>query len=419
VSTVLAGDGLTDGGLSEPPRRTLLLANGAALVLAYAIPRAFTLVSAIVAARVLGASVFGWYATAGAVAVVASIAATAGMQPLLVREVARDPAGAPGLMGAAHVAKGGLVLLMAAALALTPLLGLPTPVLLAAALLGGGYAIGSFVENLAGYFQGVERMHVWTQASALQGAVTGGAGVLLVLATRDLLWLSAAPMLGQSAALGWLLRAAPPAVRRPPRPAAPQLAALFRDLAPFAATFVATTIFYRADVLLLAHWRAPGEVGLYNAAYRFLDVTQALAAAGAGALLPYLAREDRNRSSAARRLPGLVVLAGAPVALGLLVFREGIVHALYRAEYAAAAPILGILALAVIPLAIDMLALAALAAADAMRDAALLYAGAAALNVALNLVLIPSHGAPGAAWAALLSESALALALTLRLRRLR
>jgi O-antigen/teichoic acid export membrane protein len=419
VSTVLAGDGLTDAALTESPRRALLLANGAALVLAYAIPRAFTLLSAIVAARVLGASVFGWYATAGAVAVVASIVATAGMQPLLVREVARAPEAAPALIAAAHAAKGGLILLMAAALALTPLLGLPAPVLLAAGLLGGGYAIGSFVENLAGYFQGIERMRVWTQASALQGAVSGGAGVLLVLTTRDFLWLSAAPILGQTAALGWLMRAAPAAVRRPPRPTAPQLAALFRDLAPFAATFVATTIFYRADLLLLTHWRSATEVGLYNAAYRFLDVTQALAAAGAGALLPHLARQGRGRSDTARRLPWLVMLAGAPVALGLLVFRAGIIHALYGPEYAPAAPILGVLALAVIPLAVNMLALAALAAADAMGEAALLYSTAAVLNVALNIAWIPSHGVTGAAWAALLSESALAIFLTLRLRRVR
>jgi O-antigen/teichoic acid export membrane protein len=317
VSTVLPAEAVAEGAIRGAPRRRLLAANGAALVLAYAIPRAFTLLSAVVAARVLGAAVFGWYATAGAVAVVASILATAGMQPLLVREVARDPRSAPRLIGAAHAAKGALLLVMGAALALTPLLRLPAPVLLAAAILGVGYGIGAFVENLAAYFQGVERMHVWTQASAAQGVVTGGAGVVLVILTRDLLWLCAAPALGQAAALGWLLRRAPAAVRRPPLPSRAELASLFRRLAPFAAAFVATTVFYRVDVLLLSHWRAPREVGLYSAAYRFLDVAQAVALAGAGALLPHLSRRGGVRAADARRFVVCTAAAAAPFAAAL------------------------------------------------------------------------------------------------------
>jgi O-antigen/teichoic acid export membrane protein len=419
VSTVLPAEAVADGSIRGASRRRLLAANGAALVLAYAIPRAFTLLSAVVAARVLGAAVFGWYATAGAVAVVASILATAGMQPLLVREVARDPRGAPRLIGAAHAAKAALILPMVAALALTPFLGLPAPVLLAAVVLGVGYGIGSFVENLAAYFQGVERMHVWAQASAAQGVVTGGAGVVLVLLTRDLLWLCAAPALGQAAALGWLLRRAPAAVRRPPLPSRAELAALFRRLAPFAATFVATTVFYRADVLLLSHWRAPREVGLYSAAYRFLDVAQAVALAAAGALLPHLSRRGGVRAADARRYVLLTAAAAAPFAAALFLLRAPIVRALYGAEYAEAAAFLGVLAPAIVPLAVNMLALAALAAADAMGGVAMLYLGAAALNVALDLAWIPTRGAHGAAWAALLCESALAVGLVLRMRRAR
>ena len=65
MSTVLAGEALTDTAHPRP-RRGLILANGAALALAYAIPRLFTLLSAVVAARALGVQGFGWYATAGA-----------------------------------------------------------------------------------------------------------------------------------------------------------------------------------------------------------------------------------------------------------------------------------------------------------------------------------------------------------------
>src|SRR5690606_32801987 len=96
-----------------------------------------------------------------------------------------------------------------------------------------------------------------------------------------------------SAALLWLLNPAPAEVRWPGRGSAPAVADLFRQLAPFAIAFIGTALFYRADVLLLARWRTAAEVGLYGAAYRFLDVAQALAIAGAGALLPRLARSER------------------------------------------------------------------------------------------------------------------------------
>jgi O-antigen/teichoic acid export membrane protein len=111
--------------------------------------------------------------------------------------------------------------------------------------------------------------------------------------------------------------------------------------------------------------------------------------------------------------------AAAPFAAGLFLLRAPIVRALYGREYAAAAALLGVLAPAVVPLAVNMLALAALAAADAMGGVAVLYLGAAALNVALDLAWIPTRGAPGAAWAALLCESALAVGLVFRMRRAR
>ncbi|HET7321115.1 MAG TPA: oligosaccharide flippase family protein, partial [Longimicrobiaceae bacterium] len=296
------------------PQRRVVVANTTALVLAYAIPRAFTFLSAVVAARVLGPERFGYYATAAAVAVVASIAATLGMQPLLVREIARSPERAPGLVAAAHAAKLGLVLLMAGVLAAAPLAGFHGVILAAAALLGMGYAVGAFVENLAAYFQGVERMHVWTQASALMGVVTGATGIALVLLTRSVLWLCAAPALGQMAALGWLLHRAPARVRRPLLPSAAEVTVLLRRLAPFAAAFLGTTVFYRVDILLLSRLRGAAEVGIYGAAYRFLDVVQALALAGGGALLPMLARRRGAQGAGAARLLARGAAAAIPVA---------------------------------------------------------------------------------------------------------
>jgi O-antigen/teichoic acid export membrane protein len=104
--------------------------NGAALLLAYVLPRLFTFGAVIVAARVLGAERFGAYGTAAAFAVVASIVATLGMGPLLIRDMARDPARAAGLLRSAHIIKAVTNLLMLATLlgGATVVLHYPAPV---------------------------------------------------------------------------------------------------------------------------------------------------------------------------------------------------------------------------------------------------------------------------------------------------
>ncbi len=428
-------------GVGPHAERRLVLTNGVALVLAYALPRVFTFAAGVVAARVLGVAGYGGYTTAAALAVVASIAATLGMQPLLVREVAREPARAPGLIAAAHLLKVGAVLLMALALGTGALLlRLPPPVTSAMLLLGLAYGIGAWVENLSAYFQGVERMHVWTQASALLGVVGGVAGVTLVLGTGSLVWFCVAPVLGQLAALTWLLRSAPASVRRPPRPSPRDVLALLRPLGFFAAAFVATTLYYRADILLLAHWRPSWEVGIYGAAYKLLDIAQALALAGAGAVMPRLARAHRRDrpgsdrgtdsgtgrgtgtgttsgatsgtgTSAAGRALGLAIAIAVPAAGVLFLVRGPLVRLLYGPSYEAAGPVLAWLAPAVAPLAVSMVALSALGAAEGMGAAAALYLAATFGNVALNVVLIPRYGPVGAAAAMLVSETLLAVGL--------
>jgi len=89
-----------------------LIANGIALLFAWLLPRFATAISVIVAARVLGAARFGVWGTAAAYAVILSIAATLGMQPLLVREMVRAPERTGALLGAADRVKAGALVVM-------------------------------------------------------------------------------------------------------------------------------------------------------------------------------------------------------------------------------------------------------------------------------------------------------------------
>ena len=420
-----------------------VLHNAASLLLAYVLPRLFTLGSVVVAARVLGTADFGAYSTASAFAVLLSIIATLGMIPLLVREMAQAPDRAPALLAAAHAVKTVSNALMLALLFVLAryVLDYPAPVVVAALLLGVAYAVGAYVENLAAWFQAAERMHVWTQASAAFGLVTGGLGLLLVLWTRSLAWFCAAPIAGQLAALAWLLARLPAEVRRGARVEAAEALRLVRALAPFAAAFVALTVYYKVDVLLLARWRDAAEVGLYAAAYKFVDVAHALALVVAGAVYPRLSRAAaavnaatrradadggardgaRGRASpslprSAARLSEWMLLATVPAAGVVFLVRAPLTVAIYGAAYADAAAVLGWLAAVLPALMLNILAGYILGAAGRMGQVAGAYVLATLANVAANAVLIPRYGAPGAAMAMLGSELLLAAMLLMALR---
>lgn len=424
----------TDGGLTvavagaEPAsqlRRIFL--NALSLLGAYALPRAFTFAAAVVAARVLGVATFGAYGSAAALAVILSILATLGMMQLLVREVAQSPERAPELIGAAHAVKAVSVLAMLAAL--VALAGGPVgyapDVFRAAVLLGLAYGIGAYAENLGAWFQGTERMGAWLQAQALNGMVFGGLGILLVVTTRDLVMFCLAPVAGQAAAVVWLLYRSPPAIRRAWRAPWPLVARLLRSLAPFAAAFVLLTAYLKADILLLERWRGGAEAGVYNAAFKFVDLAQALSLVVATALYPRLSRlaaargeRGEGRRWAAGRATELLLLGGVPAAAVLWLLREPVVTLLYGEAYAPSVAVLARLAPALPFLALNALGTVVLAASGRMRAVAALYLGALLMKLALDLALIPAGGAAGAALAMLLAEATLGCGMLVALWRL-
>lgn len=410
-----------------------VLVNGLALLGAYVLPRLFTFAAAVVAARTLGVGTFGVYGTVAALAVILSILSTLGMMQLLVREIARTPARAEELVGAAHAAKAasGLVMVAATAGLAAVLLGDVPGAVPAALLLGSAYALGSFVENLGAYVQAMERMGGWMQAQALFGIVSGGLGIALVLGTGSLVWFCAAPLAGQAVALAWLLARVPRPVRWAWSAPGGQVRRLLLDLVPFALSTVALTAYYKVDVLLVERWRGAAEAGVYAAAYKFVDVAQALALVVAMAVYPRLSRaaaealRERGgggdaaarRRWAATRVAELLLLASVPAAGVLWLARAPIVEMLFGGAYAASAPVLGILAPVLPLLALNALGAYILAAAERMGLVAAVFGGALVVNVGLNALLVPPLGARGAALAMLASEATLAAAMLLALRR--
>jgi O-antigen/teichoic acid export membrane protein len=389
-----------------------VLRNGAALLLAYAVPRVFNVASVVVAARWLGTEDFGAYGTAAAFAVIASVLATLGMLPLLVREIARAPERAGRLLRAAHVVKtGSCALMIAVAFGVGRLLFPGAAELRAAAMvLCLGWVMNAYAENLAAWFQAVERMGRWTQASAVFGVVSSVVGVTLLIRTGSLVAYCWGFVAGWGCALAWLVLGIPVDARRPVGPTGPEVRALLAGLAPFAGAFVGLTLYSKMDVLLLQRWSGGVQVGVYSAAYKFVDVFQALLVVAAGSVLPRLARTFGGRRTstwAGGRVTEIVLLGAVPVGLSLHLAAGPVVRILFGPAYAGSVPVLTRLALLLPLLGLTIHGAYVLAAAGRMLPVAALYVVAVAVNLTLNAVLIPTSGAEGAALARLISEAVL------------
>ncbi len=168
------------------------------------------------------------------------------------------------------------------------------------------------------------------------------------------------------------------------------------------------TMNYNFDSVLLGLLIGPLAVGWYNAAYKPVTVALAMPVTYFLGLFPALSRTYAENQEAFRDVVGrslrLTSIFAIPLGVGGTILAEPIIYLLFGADYANAVPPLRILSWA-----------AALAILRGTYKHGLNAAGkqhldlrcaslATALNVSLNLVLIPSYGIVGAAIATALAE---------------
>lgn len=184
---------------------------------------------------------------------------------------------------------------------------------------------------------------------------------------------------------------------------------LLREGLPFAVIIAIGVLYFRVDGLLLSVLSEPVEVAAYGLAYRIIANLAVVPNFLAEAVFSTLSRTwhespARFQPAAGASLEAIVVFA-VPLAVFGVLLAEDLVLLVASAQYAGAAtPVLQLLSVATAFAAVNRLQAQVLAAAHQQRFLVTLSSITLALNVALNVALIPSLGAPGAAIALLLTE---------------
>ena len=153
----------------------------------------------------------------------------------------------------------------------------------------------------------------------------------------------------------------------------------------------------RGNIFLLRREFGPADLGLYSIAAQVADVLTILPQAVAMILLPHLVREAGARWERTLRAAVWVACVMAVVCLVTAVVAGPVIRSLYGASFEPSTRVLQIMLPSVFSLAVASVLSQYLAAVGLPRPLLAVWAVGAAIVLALSLLLIPNHGAAGAA----------------------
>ena len=359
-------------------------------------------------ARYLGSADFGRFNYVLAFVSIFSGVATLGLDAVAVRTLVDRPHDAERILGTSLALKLGGGCFAYAAMLLA--FAIVSPDALGLAALAGLVLIFQSADVVECWFQSGNRMKyaVYARngaffASALLkvALLLGGAGLeQLILATSAEIALAALFLFA-------LYR------RDQKNPATwrvdPQLARqMLKDALPMLVSAMAILLYLRVDQVMVANLSGYVEVGVFSAAVRLTELWYFIPVALMTALFPMMvtARASGDGAADDRRtalLFGAMGWAGILLAACTSLASSWLVQLVYGSAFAAAAPVLAVQAWMAAFVFFGVARGRWLVARN--RQAASMYVDlvAIALNVAMNLFLIPRYGAYGAAIASLLT----------------
>jgi len=157
---------------------------------------------------------------------------------------------------------------------------------------------------------------------------------------------------------------------------------------------------YRVDQIMISKMAGSDELGIYSAAYKLVEQLLMIPAIISAVLLPQMALNRKNRELTKNRLSmiyGTTMLASVGVAVPLMLMADPLIRLAFGAEFSAAGGVLFYLMLGVPFLFLANMSGLYFTVFGQERQAFIRNVAGLAVNVALNLFMIPRYGAIGAA----------------------
>jgi O-antigen/teichoic acid export membrane protein len=373
--------------------------------------------------RGLGPEAFGDFATAMAFLFLPIVLADVGIAASVLREISASPERTDRVMSAALPLRA-LIAAGAVGLALAVGMAIPFSGQTKTAILIG--SVGSFLHlmtlSLLPAIQAELKMH-WAVVANLAGRLLTLGFTLAALSAgfgfTSIVW---AHVAGLAVTFGLHLVVVARLVSLRPLVDTAYWRSLLRGALVLGLAISLGQIYVRLDMLLLALLKPSAEVGLYGAAFKFIEVSELLVAAISISVFPSLARFV---ASGDPRLPRLIqksfdvlIAVAAPMAVFMLTLSSQIIQLTAGSKFSEASVALKLLAPCVLFTFVNSLLIRVLLASNRDRTLLALAVSTLAVNVLLNLLLIPAYGFRAAAAISVVSEVCMLVPAALAVRRL-
>lgn len=366
-------------------------------------------------ARRFGAAGIGDYSFAFAVGSMLMLAVSFGLRDLLTRRVARNPDEVPRIAPTVVITQATITLSLLGLMVVaarwmgysSTMVGYLSLAFLSLALLVIGITFTSFLEA-------VGAMQSSAVAALIQKAVIVVPGIVLIVSGASLLAVMSAHVVAGVVFVfvGWRWTR-----RRFGRfriSYRPDLArTLFMAALPFLATSALWELYSRVDIVMLHFFSGEIATGMYAAAYKVIAAPLFVPELIGIALFPTLTRGLVTHRSETQQIYREAVRALTVLGLagGILIATagDGLQVALFGSAFAESGRLIRLMAPLFVIEVLMVPLWRLLLAMDRERLLVKLRLGSVALNVGLNLILIPKYGAVGAIVTSLVSEGLLAV----------
>ncbi len=366
----------------------------------------------VLVARTLGGHDFGVLNFAYSFALLFVVVIDFGLNPLLIRDAAREPERLPHIFYNFLIVKIGLALLFGVAVLVGLSIVTPEPAMRRAAYwLTAFVLLNSFTEFCNTVFHARQQMQFEAAVMIFQKIALLAFGLLALGLGWGLFGVAgayvAAGGCGLAVALGILIRGG--FIKGNWKPDIGFLKYIWRQALPLTLTTLFVNLYFRIDMIILAKLRPAEELGWYGAAHKCVEVLIVVPAVLVAAAFPgfsKLFREDRRKlARASLKILRILLLLGLPLAGGTVILARPLMVLIFGPAYTASGYALAWLSVALCFVFLNYPLSYLLISGERQKVNALVSGLAVLVSVGANLFLIPKFGYLGAAVAAVLTEA--------------
>ncbi len=384
--------------------------NTAVLASADIFSRLIRFALAIAIARTLGPAGYGIYAFAFSFAEVYGVLSDFGMSNLIIRDTSREKKYLARYVGnivlietvISAIAYGFLFLLVG-------LMDLPQDKAVIVYIAVLAYMLTALAQIVRATFKAYEKMEYDATLNVIQQSVTVVLGIIVLYFGYGLFALALAFVVGAIINLTASLALASARFVRPKfRLERRFLTYLLKEAPSFGLIVLFTLIYYKISTLLLSFIQGDAATGWFNAAYTMAASLTFLPAAFMGALFPVISILHVSSRDLAKIVYNesfrYMVILGLPLAFGTTVLADKVIDITYGSQFYNSAAVLRIVIWSVSLLFLNFVLTTTLTSINMQRVVMYATGLGVAVNIILNLLVIPTFSYIGASYVMVATE---------------